>query len=266
MVTKSCLWKIRSCVIIRLKNAATQNKAFQLKYYSLVWSYRSWLISGFEEISTTTHDKKYPSMVWAAKKWQSLSYLYQHQRSSCSHSYSFLTWYFFCPHHRPFYDFIPMHHQYWPFESTRCYSLFLKIALWDSLCVFRFRTSCQIGWQTFLIRTLEFCIVDVCWVSEIGIQDPCMVTHIISPSQLGGLAWFTIPVSDDLNATKFKPELAFLAWILTDIYLCALWLEGKQKHKRIETCLCPSVVSAYAPTDCSSIWRMSFAEIFLFSY
>ncbi|KER31489.1 hypothetical protein T265_02262 [Opisthorchis viverrini] len=129
---------------------------------------------------------------------------------------------------------------------------------------FNFRTLCQIGKQAVLAETLYSLEIDVCCVSETRIQDPSVVLHLRTPRMNSALSHFSLRVSGDPEAMTRgiygvgvalspRAERALLDWIPVNSRLCAVRLSSSIKinasrHKK----RCLFVVSAYAPTDCSS--------------
>ncbi|TNN14021.1 Craniofacial development protein, partial [Schistosoma japonicum] len=110
------------------------------------------------------------------------------------------------------------------------------------------RTLSQIGQQASLARTLESRSINVCCVSETRIHDPSKIINLISPYRNKEAARFTLRVSGSPDAASrglagvgialsCRAELALLDWIPVN---------------NRDTRRCLFVVSACAPTDCSS--------------
>ncbi|TNN13054.1 Craniofacial development protein, partial [Schistosoma japonicum] len=129
---------------------------------------------------------------------------------------------------------------------------------------FNVRTLSQIGQKASLARTLKSRSIDACCVSETRIQDPSKIINLISPYQNKEAARITLRVSGSPDAASRslagigialsrRAELALLDWIPVDSRLCAVRLNGTVRtRKDRNTRRCLFVVSAYAPTDCSS--------------
>ncbi|XP_005853141.1 PREDICTED: uncharacterized protein LOC102257229, partial [Myotis brandtii] len=132
-----------------------------------------------------------------------------------------------------------------------------------TLAAFNVRTLMQIGSQAALARTLETLAIDVCCLSETRIQDSCTVLQLTSPS-VDSKSSFTLRLSGDTPAQaagvagvgialSARAENALVEWIPINSRLCAVRLETSVKPSKQErTKRCLFVISAYAPTDCSS--------------
>ena len=128
------------------------------------------------------------------------------------------------------------------------------------VAAFNVRTLQPFDQQVALARTMESLSIDVCCVSETRIQDPSVVLQLKSPTSppfhlrlsgdavasASGLAGVGVALSN-------RAEAALLDWIPVNSRLCAIRIEGscrvssKRPDKRNLF-----IVSAYAPTDCSS--------------
>ncbi|KER25885.1 hypothetical protein T265_06740 [Opisthorchis viverrini] len=129
------------------------------------------------------------------------------------------------------------------------------------LAAFNVRTLKQAGQQAALALTLDSLGIDVCCVSETRIQDASTVIELTGPSVS---TRFRLRTSGDPEAASVgyagvdivlshRAEVSLLDWIPVDSRLCAVRLATsvKESHKRqVDRCL--FIVSAYAPTDCSS--------------
>ena len=129
------------------------------------------------------------------------------------------------------------------------------------LAAFNVRTLKQAGQQAALALTLDSLGIDVCCVSETRIQDASTVIELTAPSVS---TRFRLRTSGDPEAAaagcagvgivlSHRAEVSLLDWIPVDSRLCAVRLATsvKESHKRdVDRCL--FIVSAYAPTDCSS--------------
>jgi hypothetical protein len=131
------------------------------------------------------------------------------------------------------------------------------------LAAFNVRTLKKIGQQAALARTMEVLGVDICCLSETRLYDSSSTIHLKSPSPSSNAAYH-LRCSGDISASTSgtagvgivlsqRAEAALLEWIPINSRLCAVRLAGSCKVARgrdINRCL--YVVSAYAPTDCSS--------------
>ena len=130
------------------------------------------------------------------------------------------------------------------------------------LATFNVRTLMRIGQQAGLARTLETLAIDVCCLQETRIQDSSTIIRLTPPSnqsvmfhlrlsgdpeaQASGLAGVGVALSE-------RAEAALIDWIPVDSRLCAVRLRGSCKiSSRRQERRNLFVVSAYAPTDCSS--------------
>ena len=132
------------------------------------------------------------------------------------------------------------------------------------LGAFNVRTLCQIGQQVTLAETLLSLKIDVCCVSETRIQDPTSIIRLRPLIANPTISHYTLRVSGDPAsaarglcgvgvALSPRAEQALLDWIPVNSRLCAVRLSGSIKvnvDRYDRRCL--FVVSAYAPTDCSS--------------
>nr|CAH8876408.1 unnamed protein product [Trichobilharzia regenti] len=112
--------------------------------------------------------------------------------------------------------------------------------------------------------TLASRAIDVCCVSETRKQDPSVVIHLTTPGQQDESSKFTLRVSGDATASSrglagvrialsTRAEKTLLDWIPVDSRMCAVRLNGSvRRRKDCTTRRCLFVISAYAPTDCSS--------------
>ncbi|KER26334.1 hypothetical protein T265_14019, partial [Opisthorchis viverrini] len=129
------------------------------------------------------------------------------------------------------------------------------------LAAFNVRTLKQAGQQAALALTLDLLGIDVCCVSETRTQDTSTVIELIAPSVS---TRFRLRTSGDPEAAavgcagvgivlSHRAEISSLDQISVDIRLCAVRLATsvKESHKW-QVDRCPFIVSAYAPTDCSS--------------
>jgi hypothetical protein len=129
------------------------------------------------------------------------------------------------------------------------------------LAAFNVRTLKQAGQQAALARTLDSLCIDVCCISETRIQDESTVIELTAPSLS---SYFRLRTSGNPEAATAgnagvgivlsqRAEESLLDWIPVDSRLCAVRLATSVKTSRerqIDRCL--FIVSAYAPTDCSS--------------
>ena len=129
------------------------------------------------------------------------------------------------------------------------------------VAAFNVRTLKQVGQQAALARTLDSLNVDVCCVSETRIQDSSTVINLTAPDLH---STFRLRTSGDTEAAAAgyagvgivlseKAEKSLCDWIPVNSRLCAVRLATSVKVARnrlVNRCL--FIVSAYAPTDCSS--------------
>ena len=129
------------------------------------------------------------------------------------------------------------------------------------LATFNVRTLQQAGQQAALALTLDSLCIDVCCVSETRIQDANTIIELTAPSLS---TRFFLRTSGDSEAVaagcagvgivlSHRAERSLLDWIPVDSRLCAVRLATSVKLSRErEVTRCLFVVSAYAPTNCSS--------------
>ncbi|GAA48472.1 hypothetical protein CLF_101653 [Clonorchis sinensis] len=129
------------------------------------------------------------------------------------------------------------------------------------LAAFNVRTLKQAGQQAALALTLESLGIYVCCVSETRIQDASIVIELTAPSVS---IRFRLRSSGDPEAAEAgcagvgivlgqREKVSLFDWVPVDSHLCAVRVvtSVKESDKRqVDRCLL--VVSAYAPTDCSS--------------
>ena len=129
------------------------------------------------------------------------------------------------------------------------------------VAAFNVRTLKQAGQQAALARTLDSLNIDVCCVSETRIQDSSTVIELSAPAVS---STFRLRTSGDTEAAAAgyagvgivlseKTEKCLCDWIPVNSCLCAVRLATSVKASRnrmVNRCL--FIVSAYAPTDCSS--------------
>jgi exonuclease III len=130
------------------------------------------------------------------------------------------------------------------------------------LGTFNVRTLMQSGQQAGLARTMESLQIDICCLSETRLQDSSSVICLTSPADSS--VRFHLRLSGDQAAAaaglagvgialSCRAEAALLDWIPVDSRLCAVRLRGSCKVSRHRNDTYNLfVVSAYAPTDCSS--------------
>ncbi|KER28018.1 hypothetical protein T265_05064 [Opisthorchis viverrini] len=129
------------------------------------------------------------------------------------------------------------------------------------LATFNVRTLKQAGQQVALARTLDSPCIDVCCLSETRTQDASTVIELTAPSLSSR---FRLRTSGDAEAAAAgyagvgivlseRAKASLLDWIPVDSRLCAVRLatsvresRGSEVHRTL------FIVSAYAPTDCSS--------------
>ena len=129
------------------------------------------------------------------------------------------------------------------------------------LATFNVRSLKQAGQQVALARTLDSLSIDVCCLSETRTQDASTVIELTAPSLSSR---FRLRTSGDAEAAAAgyagvgivlseRAEASLLDWIPVDSRLCAVRLatsvresRGSEVHRTL------FIVSAYAPTDCSS--------------
>ncbi|GAA55110.1 craniofacial development protein 2 [Clonorchis sinensis] len=129
------------------------------------------------------------------------------------------------------------------------------------LAAFGVHTLKQAGQQVPLAHKLDSHSSYVCCVSETRIQDASTLVELTAPSLS---IRFRLRTYSDPQATAVgcagvgivasrRAEVSLLDWIPVDSRLCAVRpaTSVKRSHKR-EVDRCLLVVSAYAPTDCSS--------------
>ncbi|CAH8584122.1 unnamed protein product [Dicrocoelium dendriticum] len=126
---------------------------------------------------------------------------------------------------------------------------------------FNVRTLRQTGQQAALARTLDTLGIDVCCVSDTRINDPNGVIELTAPD-LSSRYW--LRASGDADAALMgqagvgtilisKAVTSLVEWIPMNSRLCAALLTTSAKvDSRSSTKRCLFVISAYAPTDCSS--------------
>ncbi|CAH8492285.1 unnamed protein product [Dicrocoelium dendriticum] len=130
------------------------------------------------------------------------------------------------------------------------------------LAAFNVRTLLQIGQQAGVARTLETLGIDICCLTETRLQDSNSVYQLVSP--LHPRTRFHLRLSGDAEsaasgqagvgiALSARAETALIDWIPINSRLCAMRLHGscKVSRCRVEK-RALFVISAYAPTDCSS--------------
>ncbi|GAA50796.1 hypothetical protein CLF_105051 [Clonorchis sinensis] len=129
------------------------------------------------------------------------------------------------------------------------------------LATFNVRSLKQAGQQVALARTLDSLSIDVCCLTETRTQDASTVIELTAPSLSSR---FRLRTSGDAEAAAAgyagvgivlseRAEASLLDWIPVDSRLCAVRLatsvresRGSEVHRTL------FIVSAYAPTDCSS--------------
>ncbi|CAH8658247.1 unnamed protein product [Dicrocoelium dendriticum] len=129
------------------------------------------------------------------------------------------------------------------------------------MATFNVRTLRQTGQQAALARTLDTLGIDVCCVSETRINDPNGVIELTAPG-LSSRYWLHASGDADAALTgqagvgiilSSKAEPSLVDWIPVNSRLCAARLTTSAKvDSRSSTKRCLFVISAYAPTDCSS--------------
>ncbi|KER27537.1 hypothetical protein T265_05427 [Opisthorchis viverrini] len=123
----------------------------------------------------------------------------------------------------------------------------------------------QSGHQVALARTLDSLCVGVCCLSEIRLHVTSIVTELTTPSlssrfrlrasgdaeaAAAGYAGVDIALSDRVGASLLN-RIPFGSWRRRRLCAVRLATSVKESHKRqVDRCL--FIVSAYAPTDCSS--------------
>ncbi|CAH8490480.1 unnamed protein product [Dicrocoelium dendriticum] len=120
----------------------------------------------------------------------------------------------------------------------------------------------RIGQQAGVARTLETLGIDICCLTETRLQDSNSVYQLVSP--LHPRTRFHLRLSGDAEsaasgqagvgiALSARAETALIDWIPINSRLCAMRLHGscKVSRCRVEK-RALFVISAYAPTDCSS--------------
>jgi len=129
------------------------------------------------------------------------------------------------------------------------------------LGAFNVRTLMQAGQQAALALTLDSLNIDVCCVSETRIQDPTTYIDLTAPALRSSYRLRTSgdPRSQEAGyagvgiALSARAEAALVEWIPVNSRLCAVRLltstRIRNPHRRHR---CVFVISAYAPTDCSS--------------
>ena len=129
------------------------------------------------------------------------------------------------------------------------------------VAAFNVRTLKQAGQQAAFARTLDSLNIDVCCVSETRIQDSSTVIELNAPAVS---STFRLRTSGDAEAAAAgyagvgvvlseRAEKCLRDWIPVNSRLCAVRLATSVKASRnrmVNRCL--FIVSAYAPTDCSS--------------
>ncbi|CAM0512289.1 unnamed protein product [Fasciola hepatica] len=126
---------------------------------------------------------------------------------------------------------------------------------------FNVRTLMQVGQQACLALTMNSLKIDVCCLSETRIQDSSNVIQLTAP---GISTRYILRTSGDEAARAVgqrgvgivltdKAEAALLDWIPVNSRLCAVRLQGSVGVRK-DSCVKRNlfVISAYAPTDCSS--------------
>ncbi|KER20357.1 hypothetical protein T265_11075 [Opisthorchis viverrini] len=123
------------------------------------------------------------------------------------------------------------------------------------------RTLKQAGQQAALALTPESLGLDMCCVSETRIQDASTAIELtaLSVSTRFRLRTSGDPVAAAVGCAgvgmvlSHRAEQSLLDWIPVDSRLCAvrLTMSVKESQKR-QVDVCQFIVSAYAPTDCSS--------------
>ena len=129
------------------------------------------------------------------------------------------------------------------------------------MAVFNVRTLKQAGQQAALALTLDSLGIDVCCVSETRIQDASKVTELTA-SSVAYRFWLRTYGDPESVATgsarvgivlSQKAECCLVDWIPVDSRLCAVRLTTSVKvSHECEVSRCLFIVSAYAPTNCSS--------------
>ena len=129
------------------------------------------------------------------------------------------------------------------------------------LSAFNVRTLKQAGQQAALARSLDSLGVDICCVSETRIQDSSTIMELTAPALSSR---FRLRTSGDTEAAAAgyagvgivlsdRAERALRDWIPVNSRLCAVRLATSVKSSRNRDAnRCLFVVSAYAPTNCSS--------------
>ncbi|CAH8573948.1 unnamed protein product [Dicrocoelium dendriticum] len=129
------------------------------------------------------------------------------------------------------------------------------------MATFNVRTLRQTGQLATLARTLDTLGIDVCCLFETRINEPNGVVELTTPS-LSSRYW--LYASGDADATLMgqasvgiilssKAEPPLVDWIPVNSRFCAVRLTTSAKvDSRSSTKRCLFMVSAYAPTACSS--------------
>ena len=129
------------------------------------------------------------------------------------------------------------------------------------LAAFNVRTLLQPGQQAALARTIDSLSIDICCVSETRIQDPSNITMLTAPDLSRKFFLRTSGDAEARAAGKYgvgivlnnRAQAALLDWIPVSSRLCAVRLQGSIKvNKKNSRKRCLFVISAYAPTNCSS--------------
>ena len=140
-------------------------------------------------------------------------------------------------------------------------SSFLKPRCPVHIAAFNVRTLRQTGQQAALVRTLDSLAIDICCISETRIQDPSVVSELTAPS-LTTRYFLRTSGTPELAAAgqagvgivlSSRAEASVVDWIPINSRLCAVRIETAVRTDAMaSTRRCLFVVSAYAPTNCSS--------------
>jgi exonuclease III len=131
-----------------------------------------------------------------------------------------------------------------------------------NLSSFNVRTLMQIGQQAALAHTLESLNIDICCLSETRLHDASTIVRLSSPN-INSTTTYSLRVSgDESNATagqagvgialSAKAESALSDWFPVNGRLCAARFNGVFRVSKTRENRTLFVVSAYAPTNCSS--------------
>ena len=128
------------------------------------------------------------------------------------------------------------------------------------IAAFNVRTLKPIGQQIALAQSLNSLHIDVCCISETRIQDASSVLVLSTPNDPSR---FYLRTSGDPEAAASgsagvgvalsrRAEDSLVEWIPVNSRLCAVRLSTSVKADRNREYRCLFIVSAYAPTNCSS--------------